>query len=402
MAEEGKEKVFTLSPEIEKYIEILGKDPKSRVFAPLAEAYRKGGLLDEAIHVAQDGLKFNPNYVSGIMALGRAYYDKGMKAEARVELEKVVKAASDNIMAHKILGEIYQAEGKNEEAVKSFKIVLALSPGDNEVSEALDILEGRKPAPSVPEEPVKAPPVEEKEEVKAEPEKTVPEVAETPVETPQAEAEASPPEQIEKVEPLPISEEEVSSTAPGEAEVGQEESEGIKEFDEAFGKFEEIPPETSVKEVEMREEAEPFPAGEPEVLGPEADSEIPRGEPLEQPPVSTPEPEVKMETGMEPPLGEQDIAGEEEAYRVEPEAGGEEIDTATMAELYIEQGYPEKALNVYQKILASDPDNLEIKKKIEELSGQIKPPPPPEDHIERVEGNIRSLSIWLDKIKKGG
>ena len=185
--------------------------------------------------------------------------------------------------------------------------------------------------------------------------------------------------------------------------MGQEEAEGINEFDDAFEGFEEIPAETTEKEMEMREEAEPIPAGEPEILGPEAGSEIPREEPLEQPPVSTPEPEVKIETEteMEPPLGEQDIAGEE-AYQVQPEAGGEEIDTVTMAELYIKQGYPEKALNVYQKILASDPDNLEIKQKIEELSGQIKPPPPPEDHIERVEGNIRSLSIWLDKIKKGG
>jgi len=155
MAEEDKKKeeAFTLSPEIEKYIELLSKDPKSRVFAPLAEAYRKGGLLDEAIQVAQDGLKFNSNYISGRMALGRAYYDKGMKTEAREELEKAVKAAPDNIMAHKILGEIYQAEGGNEEAIRSFKIVLALSPGDKEVSEALDILEGRRPAPSIPTEP---------------------------------------------------------------------------------------------------------------------------------------------------------------------------------------------------------------------------------------------------------
>lgn len=31
-----------------KYISILGKDPNSLVFAPLAEAYRKAGMLDKA------------------------------------------------------------------------------------------------------------------------------------------------------------------------------------------------------------------------------------------------------------------------------------------------------------------------------------------------------------------
>jgi tetratricopeptide (TPR) repeat protein len=361
MAEDDERKEgFTLSPEIEKYIESLSKDPKSRVFAPLAEAYRKGGLLDEAIQVAQDGLKFNPSYVSGRMALGRAYYDKGMKTEAREELEKVVKSAPDNIMAHKILGEIYQGEGRAGEAVRSFKIVLALNPTDKEVSEALDILEGRKPPPPVPAEPAVAPSVK-KEEVKAEPEKIVPEVA--------------------------------------EAEESQEEAESFDGLDETFNEFEEAPPETAEKEVEMKEEAESAPAGEPEALRAEVRDKIPRREPLEQAQMPSSESGVEIEAE---PLGEPEIA-ETEAHQVQPEAGREELATVTMAELYLKQGYPEKALNVYQDILTSDPDNLEIKKRIEELSGETKPPASPENQLEkRAEGNIRSLSMWLDKIKKGG
>ncbi len=396
MAEEDKKKeeAFTLSPEIEKYIELLSKDPKSRVFAPLAEAYRKGGLLDEAIQVARDGLKFNSNYISGRMALGRAYYDKGMKTEAREELEKAVKAAPDNIMAHKILGEIYQAEGGNEEAIRSFKIVQSLSPGDKEVSEALDILEGRKPAPSITAEPVKAPTVEKKE-VKAEPEKVVPEIAETP----RPEAEIFPPEQVEKVEVPPsvekgevVGKEEVPSSVAEEAE--QEGTESFEGLDETFKEFEETPPETV--------ETEPTPDGEPVALHAEAGDEIPRKESSEQAQVPSPEPGVEVEAKVEPPSGEPEII-ETETHQVQPEAGREELATVTMAELYIKQGYPEKALDVYQNILASDPNNLEIKKKVEELSEQLKSSPSPENHLgKRVEGNIRSLSTWLDKIKKGG
>lgn len=412
MAEEDKEKVFTLSPEIEKYIELLSKDPKSRVFAPLAEAYRKGGLLDEAIQVARDGLKFNPNYVSGRMALGRAYYDKGMKTEAREELEKAVKAAPDNIMAHKILGEIYQAEGGNEEAIRSFKIVLALNPGDKEVSEALDVLEGRKPPPSVPAEPVKAPTVE-KEEVKAEPEKVVPEVAEAP--PPKAEVSPLPapagqagPEKVEEVEAPPsvekeevVGKEEVPSSVAEEA--GQEGTESFEGLDETFKEFEETPPEAAEKEVEMRDEAESAPARlRQETLRAEPEDEIPREESSEQAQVPSPEPGVKVESEAESPPGEPEIT-ETETHQVQPEAGREELATVTMAELYIKQGYPEKAQDVYQNILASDPNNLEIKKKVEELSEQLKSSPSPENQLEkRVEGNIQSLSTWLDKIKKGG
>ncbi len=401
MAEDDERKEgFTLSPEIEKYIESLSKDPKSRVFAPLAEAYRKGGLLDEAIQVAQDGLKFNPGYVSGRMALGRAYYDKGMKTEAREELVKVVKSAPDNIMAHKILGEIYQGEGKAGEAVRSFKIVLALNPTDKEVTEALDILEGRRP-PSVPAKPAVAPPVK-KEEVKAAPERVVPEIAEVP----RPRAGISPPERAEEVKASPpvggrevVGKEEVSWEVAGEVEESQEEAESFDELDETFKEFEETPPETVEKEVEMKEEAELAPAGEPEALRVKGRDEIPRKEPLEQARIPSFESGVEMEA--EPP-GEPEIA-ETEANQVQPETGREELTTVTMAELYLKQGYPEKALNVYQDILASDPDNLEIQKRIEELSGQTKPPPSPENQLEkRAEGNIRSLSMWLDKIKKGG
>lgn len=398
--DEGKEG-FTLSPEIEKYIESLSKDPKSRVFAPLAEAYRKGGLLDEAIQVAQDGLKFNPSYVSGRMALGRAYYDKGMKTEAREELEKVVKSAPDNIMAHKILGEIYQAEGRAGEAVRSFKIVLALNPTDKEVSGALEILEGRKPPPSGPAESTVAPPVK-KEEVRAEKEKAAPGVAEAP----QPKAEVSPLERAEEVKASPpvggeevVGEEGGPSAVAGEAEESQEEAESFDGLDETFKDFEEIPPETAEKEVEMKEEAELAPAREPEALRAEVRVEIPRKEPLEQAQIAYSGSGVEVEA--EPP-GEPEIA-EKEAPQVQPEAGREELATVTMAELYNKQGYPEKALKVYQDILTSDPDNLEIKKRIEELSGQTKPPPSPENQLEkRAEGNIRSLSMWLDKIKKGG
>ena len=149
----------------------------------------------------------------------------------------------------------------------------------------------------------------------------------------------------------------------------------------------------------MREEAELAPAGEPEALRAEAGDEIPRKEPLEQAQIPSSEPGAEVEA--EAP-GEPEIA-EIEAHQVQPEGGREELATVTMAELYIEQGYPEKALKVYQDILASDPENLEIKKRIEELSEQSKSPPSPGNQLDkRAEGNIQSLSMWLDKVKKGG
>jgi hypothetical protein len=142
------------SAEIGKYLEILAKEPNSRVFAPLAEAYRKAGLLEDAIETAREGLQVHPNYLGGRVALGRAYFEKRMYGEAREEMQRVVKAAPDNLMAHKILGQISWEQGDAPAAEKAFRMVLVLDPRDNEARQALDKIAAG--APTVP--PVQAAP----------------------------------------------------------------------------------------------------------------------------------------------------------------------------------------------------------------------------------------------------
>jgi len=66
-----------LEQSIKKYTEQLAQDPRSRVFVPLADAYRQLGRCEEAIAVAQEGLKNHPTYVSGKIALARAYFENG-------------------------------------------------------------------------------------------------------------------------------------------------------------------------------------------------------------------------------------------------------------------------------------------------------------------------------------
>src|SRR5512136_1929568 len=89
--------------DIKKYEETLKKDPKSYCFAPLSELYRKLGMVDDAITVAKRGCELHPDYVGGYMALGRGYFEKGMNAEARAALEKVVRVTPDNLLAQRIL-----------------------------------------------------------------------------------------------------------------------------------------------------------------------------------------------------------------------------------------------------------------------------------------------------------
>ena len=99
------------SKDIEKLKERVDKDPNSKLFVPLAEEYRKEGLVEEAIKVLQDGLERQPGYMSARVALGKIYLEKGMPQEARGEFENVIKAIPDNLYAHKKLAEIYRDTG---------------------------------------------------------------------------------------------------------------------------------------------------------------------------------------------------------------------------------------------------------------------------------------------------
>ncbi len=152
--------------EIEKLRLKVEKDPNSRFFLPLAEEYRKSGMLDEAITVILRGLEYQPGYTSARVALGRLYFEKNMIEEARNEFENVVKSIPDNLFSHKKLAEIYTASGDIEMAAREYKKVIELNPLDDDARVSLEEIEGKQETEEVfsPAAPVEseAPAAEEK------------------------------------------------------------------------------------------------------------------------------------------------------------------------------------------------------------------------------------------------
>lgn len=131
-----------IQPElIEKYQILLQKDPKSQVFAPLTEAYRKMGLLEEAFRIAVRGVQFNPQFGGGRIALAKVFLDRENLQGAVNELEKAVELSPDNIMAHALLAECYLKSKRPKEALRSFKMVLFLSPNNEKAQKAVRKLE---------------------------------------------------------------------------------------------------------------------------------------------------------------------------------------------------------------------------------------------------------------------
>ena len=130
-----------LSPEILKLIEKLEKDPKSKLFVPLAEEYLKGGMLDEASMVLKEGLKIHLKFPSAKTTLAKVYLEKGEIQEARVQFEEVLSANPDNLFAHRKLARIYRTANEFGKAKMSCQAVLSLNPKDPDMKGLMDELE---------------------------------------------------------------------------------------------------------------------------------------------------------------------------------------------------------------------------------------------------------------------
>jgi tetratricopeptide (TPR) repeat protein len=76
-------------------------------------------------------------------------------------------------------------------------------------------------------------------------------------------------------------------------------------------------------------------------------------------------PAVTPETDLPKTAGEMEKAGE--AEKPAPTA----FQTDTLAEIYIKQGHPDRALLVYQEILAREPENSAVREKVDALKKQL-------------------------------
>lgn len=120
-----------VNPEfVERYQLEYQKNPRSKVFAPLAEAYRKMGLLEEAFTVAQAGVKHHPSFASGRVVFARILLDQKNFEQALDHLKAAATLSPDNIMAHSLMGETFLQLRRPKDALNAFKMVLFIDPGN--------------------------------------------------------------------------------------------------------------------------------------------------------------------------------------------------------------------------------------------------------------------------------
>ncbi len=122
---------------IDRYQNEYDKNPNSRLFAPLAEAYRKMGQLEQAQALCKKGIQVHANFASGRLAYAKVLLDLNQIEEAYEQLKKATELAPDNILAFHLLGEVCLKLRRPREALQAFKMLLFLHPEDERAQKAV-------------------------------------------------------------------------------------------------------------------------------------------------------------------------------------------------------------------------------------------------------------------------
>ncbi|MCB0348851.1 MAG: tetratricopeptide repeat protein [Bdellovibrionales bacterium] len=132
----------SINPElVERYQLLYQEDPKSKVFAPLAEAYRKMGMIEEALRVAKEGVSHHPHFPSGRVALAKVLLDKKQLDMAVEHLQHAVDISPENVLAQSLLAKTMMDLRRPKDALKAYKMLLFLNPDHKIAQNAVKRLE---------------------------------------------------------------------------------------------------------------------------------------------------------------------------------------------------------------------------------------------------------------------
>lgn len=372
--------------EIEKLERRYAENPKGRNFAPLADAYRKAGQVDQAIELCKSGLERHPDYVSAHIVYGRCLIDKHTDSAAEQVFRKVLELDPENVIAFRVLAEISQRGGRLDEAVGWLTKLLAADPMNGDAAEALTVAKSKaaqaaQAAKASAPAPAPASPAEQWI------------VATAP------EPEASEPAPVAPPEPGIVALDTISlePPAPGPLAAAEQPSGDFEVFDGTVN-FSSASHTARADGIELQEEVvmEPTeiaveglartqyegsgifkvdkPAQPAEVEAPAVDlplfmpEDVTPAAPEPAPSFAAPSPPPPVRRGTPVPaavaLSDDDGAADAVALsRAEP------VLTETMAELYLKQGHRDEALRVYRALEAQRPNDARLRAKVAALSG---------------------------------
>jgi tetratricopeptide (TPR) repeat protein len=346
-----------------------------RYFAPLANEYRKGGQPKRAIEICRAHLVQMPGHMSGQIVYGQSLYEAGEFVEAKEVFNRALALDPENLIALRSMGDMSLQSGDTADARSWYTRLLDADPKDASVIALLSEID----------EAEDAAPVEMATEIPG-------------VDTDAGDQQI--PVGLEKATELesPTASEESSTAVPAFAPSVEEAPEGLERH---YPVQEASPPEGAASSEGPRTEELGVPAGAsaaegltsviPEALSPLDWSGPPSAAPVEEPvappqapePIATasaPPPEPPIRAPEPPPRAPEPRAPEQRAPEPrapEPRARSEEktfsgassepFVNETMAQLYLQQGYKQLALQVYRQLAVSRPQDEGLRNRIAEI-----------------------------------
>ena len=390
----------------------LERDPGSRLFAQLAEEYRKAGSHADAIRVARTGLAQHPAYPSARLTLGRALLESGDPGGARTELEAVLRDAPDNILASRFLGQALEALGELGPALVQLQKTLKMAPGDRQLEGQIVSLESRLRSPQpAPKAPLAEPALASASAWQVTPSGGRPTMPAPPgadgselpptiriyppgdqgprgrrlAGPPPLPATAAPPAVASAPAPPPVA---LAQTAPLGAMLPPPPPAAAPAVSPA--------PQPSRSAVEDSDVAPTLPRANPPGFGLVDETAAPT-----LPPRAVAAEETVFEAEAPPPPAEEPEGTDTSAPGLVTSPGGTPFSSSTLAELYLRQGLPERAVEVYRQVVADEPENERARSRLAEIESA---PSPSEARAARraaLQRTIAGLEALLAVVRRG-
>ncbi|HPM76564.1 MAG TPA: tetratricopeptide repeat protein [bacterium] len=118
---------------IQKFAKRIKRDRFAKVYAPLADSYRRVGLFEDGIDTCRLGLEIFPRYLACHEVLGKVYLRQGKLSDARRELEQVAQVITDNLELSKALAKVYAKVGERDKAENLLGWIIDKDPLDFEM-----------------------------------------------------------------------------------------------------------------------------------------------------------------------------------------------------------------------------------------------------------------------------
>src|SRR5688572_25194987 len=321
---------------IEDLLRQYAENPR-RVFARLANELRKSGDYDRAIEICRGQIPQQPGYISGHIVLGQSLYDCGRLEEARQTFETALNLDPENLIALRHLGDIARQHGENDVARGWYRRLLEVDPQNDEVVAQLEAMGASARGTPITNQPIVAeefaPNVEIDElnlpTVEAAPSLEAAASLAADLEVGEFQIETKPSDAIAEHEPLEIETADASAPAAG--------------VEKAFPDLEQSLEVSGIGRTDA------------------ADADRRTASPTSDESRSTP----RSEVGDEPrdavdayyPMVDVQATGPSPAAFV----------TETMAELYLQQGYVQEALDIYRQLAAQNPADDTLRERVRQL-----------------------------------